>query len=124
MNEIVNLFVDGKITSKAEAAALVDAEAKEAAEFYGLPFETTKANILSNIGYVTGYLSHAQADRMMEMFDTEHPVWGRRHPSYEEAFELGLQYGRQERKENNWPPKSTKNLNAQSAEKPSTTPKS
>jgi hypothetical protein len=109
MVDIVNLFVDGKITSKEIAAALVDEEAKKAVDFYGIDFEEAKKRLLSNIGYVTGYLTHAQADKMMELFDTEHPVWGRRHPEPLEAYELGLQYGRRDRKENTWQPKSTTN---------------
>jgi hypothetical protein len=125
MAEIVNLFVDGMIESKEAAAELVDREAKDAAEFYGIDLEEAKKKLLSNIGYVTGYLSHDQADRMMELFATEHPVWGRRHPTPEEAFELGLEYGTRDRKENTWQPKSTtdpnqkKSTNAKPARKAS-----
>jgi hypothetical protein len=86
-------ITDGKINTKEEAAALVAEEAAAASDFYKIPVETAAANILSNIGYFTGYLDHASADRIMEMFDCEHPVFGRTHPTTEEAYRIGLEYG-------------------------------
>lgn len=91
--EIVNLVQDGKITTKQQAAALVDEEARAMAEFYQINEQEARATLLSNIGYVTGYFSHEEADNIMELFDTEHPVFGRQHPSAEEAYRMGHEYG-------------------------------
>jgi hypothetical protein len=93
MSEIMSSITDGKINTKEEAAALVAEEAAAAADFYKIPVKTAAANILSNIGYFTGYFDHATADRIMDLFDCEHPVFGRNHPTAEEAWRIGLEYG-------------------------------
>jgi hypothetical protein len=97
MAEIMGLIVDGKINTKEEAAAFVTAEAAEMAEFYGKPLEEMRATLLSNIGYCTGYLDHDAADRILEMFETEHPIFGKGHPTAEEAYALGIEYGKRSR---------------------------
>jgi len=44
---------------------------------------------LSNIGYFTGYCDAATARRVMRLFDTAHPIFGRSRPTPEEAFKAG-----------------------------------
>jgi hypothetical protein len=92
MMEMLNLVIDGEITTKDQAAALVTEEVRAIAEFYHLSEEEARKRLLESIGYVTGYLSHDQADHVMELFDTEHPVFGRQHPTAEEAYRLGYEY--------------------------------
>lgn len=92
MLEIINLAIDREITTKEQAAALVTQEATERAQFYKIGEDAAKARLLDHIGYVTGYLSHKQADEIMELFDTQHPVFGRQHPSPEDAFRMGQEY--------------------------------
>lgn len=48
---------------------------------------------LQNIGYFSGYYAQAKADKIMEVFKTAHPIFGRRHPGSEEAFEMGKKIG-------------------------------
>jgi len=55
--------------------------------------EATK-RVLVNIGYYTGYLDHATADRIMELFDTEHPMFGKSHPTQAEALAIGIAWGK------------------------------
>jgi len=50
-----------------------------------------------NIGYFAGYYDHAVADKAYELFDTEHPIFGKEHPSPEEIFRRGFQHGRRMR---------------------------
>jgi hypothetical protein len=52
-----------------------------------------KRTLLSNIGYIAGYEDPTTADRIYELFDTEHPVFGRRHPTGEEALARGMLRG-------------------------------
>lgn len=52
-----------------------------------------RQRVLKGIGYYTGYLARADADKVMELFDTEHPVFGRTHPTAEEAYRLGKLFG-------------------------------
>lgn len=48
-----------------------------------------------NIGYLTGYFGHAEADKMRELFDVSHPIFGRKNPTVEEAYAMGEKIGRQ-----------------------------
>jgi hypothetical protein len=102
MWEIINLAVDGVITTKEQAAALVAHEAAEISATCKIGVDEAKARLLEQIGYVTGYFSHKQADRIMELFDTQHPIFGRQHPSAEDAFRMGQEYAqkRNAKKEN------------------------
>lgn len=97
---ILNLVQDGQITTKEQAAALVAEEVAEMVERYNVSAEEAKKTLLSNIGYVTKYLSHKQADNVMDLFETEHPAYGRQHPSAEEAYRLGHEYAERRMKEN------------------------
>lgn len=47
-----------------------------------------------NIGYLSGYFPREKADRILELFGTEHPVFGKAHPSPEEAFRMGQEWGK------------------------------
>ena len=91
--DILNLVVDGKVTTQDQAAALVEQEVTEAADFYKMDVAVARANIRASIGYVTGYLDPKRADQMMDLFDTEHPIFGRSHPSAEEALRIGMKMG-------------------------------
>ena len=52
-----------------------------------------KKTLLSNIGYYTGYCDFETGDRICDLFETEHPIFGRRHPTAEEAFARGQLHG-------------------------------
>jgi len=98
MLAIVNLVQDGQITTKQQAAALVAEEVAAMVEFYKISAEEARKTLLEHIGHVTGYLSHKQADNIMELFDTAHPVFGRQHPSAEEAYRMGHEYAERKRR--------------------------
>jgi hypothetical protein len=97
MLQILNLVQDGEISTKEQAAALVAEEAAENAVVLKITEEEARATLLANIGYVTGYLSHKQADNVMELFNTQHPIFGRTHPTAEEALRLRMEYGKRSR---------------------------
>lgn len=46
--------------------------------------------VRSNIGYVAGYCDQKTADRIYRVFSVSHPIFGRSHPSAEEAFQAGM----------------------------------
>lgn len=100
MMQIINLVVDRQITTKEQAAELVETEAAEIAEHYKITQEEARSRVLENIGYVTGYLSHSAADHIMELFDTQHPVFGRTHPTAEEAYRMGQEYAQRKKEKN------------------------
>jgi hypothetical protein len=59
----------------------------------GYTRDAARTMVLRNIGYYTGYLDHETADKVMGMFETEHPVWGKSHPSQDEILRLGIEHG-------------------------------
>jgi hypothetical protein len=61
--------------------------------------EEARRLVLANVGYYTGYLEYEKADKVMELFETEHPVWGKTHPTPEEIARLGREYGERRRRE-------------------------
>jgi hypothetical protein len=71
-----------------EMVKLLDYEANEARQL-----------TLRGIGYYTGYMDNETADEVMDLFETEHPVFGRTHPTPEEAFRLGRELGEKMKKE-------------------------
>jgi hypothetical protein len=47
----------------------------------------------SNIGYIAGYCGKETYERIMNLFDTSHPVFGTNYPTPEEAFTMGVDHG-------------------------------
>lgn len=72
-------------------------EKKKQAEFVAKFFKQWP-NARSNIGYISGYYSSETAARILEIFDTSHPIFGTTRPSPEEAFEAGKKLGESIRK--------------------------
>ncbi len=53
-------------------------------------YHEAEAIIRTNIGYWTGYIDLLQAGRVLEFYDTEHPVFGKVWPKTpDEAFKMG-----------------------------------
>lgn len=96
---VFGMVQDGTLNTREQAKAFVEAEAERRAECAEISVERAREILLSNIGYCTGYCDHALADRIMDLFQTEHPVFGKTHPTPEEAFRIGLERGRQHRQE-------------------------
>jgi hypothetical protein len=84
--------------TKEKARELVDIQVKEMVTV--LHYEEAEACriTLVNIGYYCGYLDHETADKIMDLFETEHPVFGREHPTPQEAFRLGRELGEKMRR--------------------------
>ena len=43
----------------------------------------------SNIGYYAGYLDRETQLRIYDLFDVDHPIFGRKQPTADEAFQMG-----------------------------------
>jgi hypothetical protein len=91
--EIIKLALRGG--TKEGARRLVQQQVDEMVKVLSYDEAEARRVTLVNIGYYTGYLDHDTADRIMELFDTEHPIFGRTHPTPEEAFRLGRELGEQ-----------------------------
>jgi hypothetical protein len=88
ISEILNLVVDGVVTTKAQATAILEEEVTARMNIAGLKAKEARRNLLEAIGFSTTFLSHEHGDKVMQLFDTEHPVWGRTHPTPEQALRL------------------------------------
>jgi hypothetical protein len=75
--------------------ALVDE--KEKAEFVGKVSELGRV-ALDNIGYCSGYYNIDTAKKILKLFKTHHPIFGKEWPDKpimpEEAFRLGMELGK------------------------------
>lgn len=79
--------------TRERARQLVDLQVAEMIDVLGYDEAEARRVTLVNIGYYCGYLSNETADKVMDLFETEHPVFGRTHPTPEEAFRLGRELG-------------------------------
>jgi hypothetical protein len=96
--KLMNLVQDGKIKNVEEARAIIAEEVKAyRAIDPAQAEETTRAILLNNIGYCSGYCDNKLADRILDLFETEHPIFGKTHPSAEEALRIGIEYGKKSR---------------------------
>jgi hypothetical protein len=48
----------------------------------------------SNLGYWSGYYSHDERLNFQNIFDLEHPIFGSKTPTAEEAFEMGVNFAK------------------------------
>lgn len=91
-----------KIRSKRNAAAylesLVEYIMKHAIDEKHKTREGALALAKTNLGYYAGYYDRATVERVNELFDTEHPVFGREYPTPEQAFNAGKKLGESSRR--------------------------
>jgi len=48
----------------------------------------------SNLGYYAGYYDGETAQRVMRLFNCEHPIFGKKRPDAKEAFNAGMKMGK------------------------------
>ena len=82
--------------TKEEATTLLAEQVAEIVKL-GVSEEEATRRILANIGYFAGYYSQEIADKAYDLFNTEHPIFGRTHPTPEEALRLGMEWGKRSR---------------------------
>lgn len=84
--------------TKAEAAEIVESQVQEIIALgYDTP-EEARRRVLQNIGYFAGYYSASIQDKTYDLFETEHPIFGRTHPTPAEALRRGMELGAKARK--------------------------
>ena len=92
LDEIMRLASADDFTGK-NAKAIVKEQVEEMVKVLEYDPAEARRIVLQNIGYYCGYYPADFADRVYELFDTEHPIFGRKHPTPEEAFRLGQEWG-------------------------------
>lgn len=93
LNEIMRIAQAEDFT-KANAAAIVKEQVDEMVTVLHYDADEARKITLTNIGYYAGYFRAEFADKIYEMFDTEHPIFGKKHPTAEEALKIGMEWGR------------------------------
>lgn len=91
ISEMISLAL--KDGTKEKAQEIVQWKVNEMVDLLDYDKDEARRVTLINLGYYTGYLDHETADRVMDLFETEHPIFGRTHPTPEEAFRLGRELG-------------------------------
>jgi len=80
--------------TREEADAWMRAEIARYLYEFGVPAKEAKQVILGNIGYMAGYFGNETRDRIYRLFGAEHPIFGTKHPTPEEAFQAGIDFAR------------------------------
>lgn len=65
---------------------------EEAAQFMAL-YRSENKYADANIGYLSGYYGATEMKRIQKWFGVSHPIFGRRMPTMEEAFDAGFVEG-------------------------------
>jgi hypothetical protein len=82
------------VATREEAAKLVNREIGRMMRTPGGDRDRLRRILLSNIGYMAYYYDAATADRILDLFETEHPFFGKGHPTPDFAFVMGRQIGK------------------------------
>lgn len=93
LEQIMNLARADDFT-KENAATIVKEQIDEMVTTLHYQPDEARKLLLANIGYYAGYYPRELADKVYEMFDTEHPIFKRTHPTPEEALRIGMEMGR------------------------------
>lgn len=94
MSDDVFTWKGQELTTMGDLAdAVLAVESPEEAREFMAAYMAQNVHAYSNIGYLAGYFDRSTTDRVYEWFETAHPVWGRHHPTPEEALEIGKRMG-------------------------------
>lgn len=88
MGDAMDAVVSCETKEEAEQVIALLTEAVQYKE-PNLSREDARKVTLKNVGYCSVYFGPEEALRIMELFDTTHPVFGRLNPTPKEAFEAG-----------------------------------
>jgi hypothetical protein len=92
ISEIINLVVDGVVTTKAQAKEIIEEEITARINICNMKEPEARKNLVDALGWATAGMNPKHADQLMTLFNTQHPIWGRTHPAPEEALRLGEKY--------------------------------
>lgn len=84
----------GDVTTREEAKAYLNVLVDYAMIHFNLTKEKALEMELHNIGYVSGYYDQDTHNKILELFDTTHPIFGKSIPTPEEAMRKGKELGR------------------------------
>lgn len=66
---------------------------KDEAQAFVFAYEAINENARDNIGWVIGEVDRDVGQRIIDWFECEHPVFGTKFPTPEEAFKAGMELG-------------------------------
>ena len=73
--------------------AVLACKSREEAEEFMILYSVESEHAKSNIGYMAGYCSHEDSQRIYDWFDCQHPIFGTTAPTAEEALNAGIKLG-------------------------------
>lgn len=85
-------------TTQTQATAMVNENVRDLITYCDYARDEAHKTVLKNIGYFAGYYPADLADRVYSLFQTQHPVFGLTHPTPEEAFRIGMEHARNQRR--------------------------
>jgi hypothetical protein len=83
--------------TKEQADAILKEQVEEIVALGDINEEEATRRFLANIGYFAGYYGHDTADKAYDLFGTQHPIWGREHPTPSQILKMGIEYGQRVR---------------------------
>jgi len=84
--------IQTKEEAEAMIEAIVDRLTPDPASM--LSKKTNIAAVRHTIGYMSGYYDQETAERIWELFSTEHPIFHKTWPTWDEAFNMGKDLGK------------------------------
>jgi hypothetical protein len=97
--QLIQLVQDGKVNSIEQGRAVIEEEVQSRVKLLGTKETSTRDILRENIGYNTGYGDNKLADKVMEFYECEHPIFGKKHPTAEEALRMSIEVGERLRAE-------------------------
>ena len=76
--------------TKDDAAALIKERVNEMVELLNYSESDARHIVLQNLGYAAGHYSHEIAERVFDVYGTEHPIYGRNRPNPAEAIQMEI----------------------------------
>lgn len=58
-------------------------------------FKWSEGQFAETLGYMTGYCDQATLDKVISLFNVEHPIFGKTLPGPDKAFAMGVALGKQ-----------------------------
>ena len=86
-----------KVETKEEASKFIDNYTQYLTKTGNKSVEEAREVAEINVGYWTGYMSNEVGLRVLDLYDIDHPYFGRTRPSPQEALKIGYELARKMR---------------------------
>lgn len=81
-----------KATNQTEADNIVQDLIQDDVEWENKPMQERESILRQNIGHCSGYYDRKTSVKLIELYRTQHPVFGKTYPKPSEAFQAGVKH--------------------------------